>query len=74
MRTPVGDYRIDFYNRYGERMAGCSLLAGSITSAHEAAKESGELDQDSEGVSYTIIRCLFNSLDAAASQNNLHSR
>jgi len=73
MRTPVGDYRIDFYNRYGERMVGHSVLAGSLTSSHEVSKESGELDLDSEGVSYTVMRCLFNSLDPD-SQHNLHSR
>jgi len=72
MRTPVGDYRIDFYNRYGERLAGHSVLARSLMSALESAKENME-SESGEAVSYTIARCLFNSLDHD-SAHNLHSR
>jgi hypothetical protein len=72
MRTPVGDYRIDFYNRYGERLPGRSLLAKSLIAAHETAQTSGEL-VTGDSVSYTINRCLFNSLDANLA-HNLHSR
>ena len=72
MRTPVGDYRVDFYNRYGEMLTGHSVLAGSLMSAHETAKENME-SETGEAVSYTITRCLFNSLNSD-SAHNLHSR
>jgi len=59
MRTPTGEYRIDYFNKYGERIQGWSKLASSLSMAHRAAAESAP----AESTSYTLHRCVFNSLD-----------
>jgi hypothetical protein len=65
MRTPTGKYRIDFFNKYGERIVGESMIADSLTTSHEIARASLPLP-DVEATSYTIQRCVFNSLDRDA--------
>lgn len=62
MRTPTGDCRVDFFNKYGERIRGVELQALALKDCHwcpaERLKEPGML-----GASYTIMRTIFNSLD-----------
>ena len=63
MRTVTGEYRIDFFDKYGKRCVGLSLQARTLGQATEAAK-GRLLDEEFSEASYTIMRCVFNSLDA----------
>lgn len=62
MRVPTGSYRIDFFNKYGERLAGESLIGDSLTQSHVIAKDMLPM-LDGNPASYTIQRCVYNSLD-----------
>jgi len=62
MRTPTGDYRIDYFNKFGERVPGISIIESSLTAAKETAVNPWPLPVH-EAYSYTIMRCVFNSLD-----------
>lgn len=59
MRTPTGDYRIDYFNKYGERLHGDARQASSLMQAHMIAVNS----KPNGAESYTVMRCVFNSLD-----------
>jgi hypothetical protein len=59
MRTPTGQYRIDYHNKYGERLNGTGKLAQSIVASHRVA----EANWPDEADSYTVHLCVFNSLD-----------
>lgn len=61
MRTPTGEYRVDFFNKYGERIQGMELQAGALKDAHFCAE--AQLKRADTVCSYTVMRCLFNSLD-----------
>lgn len=60
MRTPTGDYRIDYFNKYGERIQGGSVLATSFMESHQKAQDCRPVGAHS----YAVMRCLFNSLDS----------
>jgi hypothetical protein len=60
MRTKTGDYRIDFFDKYGERMADAET-ATNLGAAHAVAS----VKAPDEANSYTIFRCIYNSLDDA---------
>jgi hypothetical protein len=60
MRTPTGDYRIDHFNKYGERIDGASAQASSLMESHQKAADLKPADAHS----YTVMRCVFNSLDS----------
>lgn len=62
MRVPTGQYRIDFFNKFGERLRGESLIGDSIMHSHKIAKGSMPL-LEGKPYSYTVMRCVFNSLD-----------
>jgi lysozyme family protein len=59
MRTPTGEYRIDFFNKYGERLTGVAEPATSFTQAMTIGKEALTGDK----ASFTVMRCVHNSLD-----------
>lgn len=59
MRTPTGEYRIDYFNKYGKHLPQFTQIAGSLTAAHKVALDNMPLD----AARYTIMRCLFNLLD-----------
>ncbi len=61
MRTPTGEYRVDFFNKYGERIRGAELQASAYKDAHFCAQ--AQLEQVETVHSYTVMRTLFNSLD-----------
>lgn len=61
MRTPTGDYRIDFHDKYGERISGVSQNAKCFTHAQTLAK--AYQAENEVAASYTIMRCIYNSLD-----------
>jgi hypothetical protein len=62
MRTITGEYRIDFFDKYGKRCVGLSMTAFTLRQANDAAKvRLMELPD----ASYTIMRCVFNSLDTS---------
>lgn len=65
MRT--GDYKINYYNRYGKRLKDFDDYAESIQDAKRKAFlliESCNInDEHSSPVSYSIDRRVFNSLD-----------
>jgi len=65
MRVPTGQYRIDFFNRYGERLRGESLIGDSLMQAQRIGSDMLPM-LDGNPTSYTIMRCLFNSLDPDA--------
>jgi len=65
MRTPTGQYRIDYFNTYGERISGTAEQAFSLMQSHEKAADTLQLP-GMKGASYTVMRCLFNSLDKGA--------
>ncbi len=58
MRTKTGEYRIDFFNQYGERISG-SKTAENLGATHAIAS----VKAPEKAKSYTIFRCIFNSLD-----------
>lgn len=63
MNTASGGFWVDFYNSSGERIAGASVWAESLEHAHgQADKCWPQGDGDRRGASYTVNRCLFNSL------------
>lgn len=65
MRVPTGQYRIDFFNLYGERLRGESLIGESLMQSHQIANDMLPM-LDGKPTSFTIMRCLFNSLDPDA--------
>jgi hypothetical protein len=65
MRVPTGQYRIDFFNQYGERLRGESLIGDSLMQSHQIANDMMPM-LDGNLSSYTIMRCVFNSLDKDA--------
>ncbi len=62
MRTPTGEYRVDFFDKYGKRIVGTSLIAHSFKQSSEFAEDRLLVPCMYEH-SYTISRCVFNSLD-----------
>ncbi|MGZ8164098.1 MAG: hypothetical protein ACXW04_01160 [Methylobacter sp.] len=65
MRTPTGDYRIDFFNKYGEQIRGESMIAPSLVRSHAMAIDNLQCP-GMLAASYTVMRCVFNSLDKDA--------
>jgi len=61
MRTPTGDYRIDYHDKYGERIPGASENAKCFTQAQSLAK--AYQAENEIAASYMIMRCIYNSLD-----------
>lgn len=61
MRTPTGGYRVDFFNKYGERIQGMELQASAMEDALFCAE--AQLKRDDTVCSYTVMRCIYNSLD-----------
>ena len=58
MRTPTGDYRIDYYDRDGEVIEGISIHEKCLTSAIEVAQ--GPWPIPTHGAaSFTVMRCVF---------------
>jgi hypothetical protein len=62
MRTPTGDYRIDYFNKCGERIAGISIIEKCLTSAIEVAQDPWPIPTYG-AASFTVMRCVLNSLD-----------
>ena len=62
MRTPTGEYRVDFFDKYGKRIPGVSLVAVTLRQSHDAARDRLLVPRMYEH-SYSITRTVFNSLD-----------
>ena len=62
MRTPTGQYRIDFYDKYGQRLADKSKNCETLTESMRQAMDKKKLYKDIIH-SYTISRVIYNSLD-----------
>lgn len=63
-RVNTGDYRIDFYDRYGGRLKLLETQSRSFTESQ--AKGYHVLKENEEAHSFTVVRQVFNSLDERA--------
>jgi len=61
MRAKTGDYKIHFYDRYGQRLKALEAVENSLLSSMEAGDQIK--DREAEVNSYSIDRVIFNSLD-----------
>jgi len=61
MRAKTGEYKIHFYDRYGQRLKALETVEHSLLSSIEAGDQIK--DREDEVSSYSVDRVIFNSLD-----------
>jgi hypothetical protein len=61
MRVETGEYRIDFYDRYGGRLKDLGTKGTSLTQSVTEGEATVESQEAAE--SFTVMRMIHNSLD-----------
>jgi len=62
MRINTGEFRIDYFDRYGARLKAAEQMATSHTEA--VAKGERFLKDNEQACSFIVVRQVYNSLDS----------